>query len=186
MSPSRPFPHLPADAWELFLRDELPGPSERKLEDHLDECPECVSVLEERDPSRIFRRLRGLQVRADKAEDVWSGFFEGIAREIQSTDDSTQDARAPRSRRVPSGRQTWRERTGYLAGVASFVLAVVLFHDGTPLRQATTTLPCPPDVIASSTLQQPLSCEEYQSLYEVRFEAPSQVVIVPNLDLETL
>ncbi len=40
------FPHLPLEAWTLFLADALPDAAAMRLERHLSECTECRQALE--------------------------------------------------------------------------------------------------------------------------------------------
>ena len=49
-------PHLPAQSWELFLRDELSAEATGRIEAHLADCAECSAALEREDPSFLFRR----------------------------------------------------------------------------------------------------------------------------------
>ncbi len=68
------FPHLPTEAWELYLRDELTGASLQSVESHLDGCAACRLCLERADSSFLFRRLRDLPLR----ETALSGFWDEV------------------------------------------------------------------------------------------------------------
>lgn len=104
------FSHLPAEAWELYLRDELKGTSLVSIESHLDDCASCRRSLEQADPSFLFRRLRDLPLR----ENVLDGFWDDVRAELEPATSAPKASFALR-----------RERLGFLAGAATLLLAVL-------------------------------------------------------------
>ena len=160
------FPHLPAEAWELYLDDELRGASLRSVEEHLDGCEDCRAVLEHRDPSRLFRRLRDLPVREQALEGLW----DAVRAEIG----------APAARPAPAQR---RERLGLLAGAATLLLSLVLFQSvgpGTaPHRTALFQ--------ADDCTRLALTSEECRGLFvDVRFDSEPPLLVDAAADLAEL
>lgn len=166
------FPHLPAEAWKLYLEDRLGDASAAAIERHLDGCPDCRDRLEEADGSRLFRRLRSLQVR----DEVFEGFWEAVREELPVTPGRLPDAAAESA--PPRG--AWGRRLAFLGGVASVVLAFAL-QPSAPLDKGAAPASCPPAV---AHLQ--LTKAECRALFEVSFDEPPVVIYQPGLDLEKL
>lgn len=174
------FPHLPAESWELFLADRLPEPSTRRLEEHVARCPECRSVLERADPTRVFSRLRALEVRPES----WEGFWEELAPRLVRRPARTASPAAGETAGPPS-------RGGLaLAAGAAAALALVLglaVMVGAPSREAgvpaTGEEACPPRVAALG-----LTLEECLALHghAIVPAGPPEVIIRPDLDLRGL
>ena len=179
-----PFPHLPAESWELFLRDELAPEAALRIEAHLDACPECSRALEGADSSFLFRRLR-LEA---APEGVFDGLWDSIEAEIQGPP-STAAGRAPRPPRLAFF-------GGAAAAAACLVIVVLLArrspapHEGEdkPNRAAvastTATDPCPTALAASLRLTR----DECLALYGNPIAAPEPpaVLISESLDLRGL
>jgi hypothetical protein len=155
---SRPsFPHLPAEAWELYLRDELTGPSLESIESHLAGCGDCSRALEQADPSFLFRRLRDLPLR----EQALTGFWDDVRSEIEPA--------AP-------ARSSRRERFALLAGAATVLLGVLMLQ--LLPQTSSSTEPC---------LQLALSSSECRSLFQdVRFDDEPALFVETSADLAGL
>ena len=163
------FPHLPAEGWELYLRDELQGSSLRSVEAHLDDCADCRLALEAADPSRIFRRLRDLPV----SESVLDGLCDDVLAEI-----SRGDVQRPVA--VPS---RGRERLGLLAGVATLVLCVMLVQSGRGPSNGGETAATAPEACTRLAL----SSDECRDLFQdARFDDEPLLVVPAAADLTEL
>jgi hypothetical protein len=164
------FPHLPAEAWQRLLADELDGPAERRLLDHAAGCEACRRALEDADPSRLFSRVRALAVRAD----VFDGFWEELAPEL-----------GPRPSRAAENAR--RGRVGLLAGAAAAAVvlaALLLAPDLAPPPPARVAAdPCPP-----SHARLALTADECRALFGSPHDAalPPVLIVNPDLDLRGL
>lgn len=152
------FPHLPAEAWELFLRDALDGPSLQSLENHLAGCAACSRSLEQADASFLFRRLREVPLREDALDGLWAE----VRAELRPAD-------------APAGRT--RERFALLAGAATVLLAALtlqaLLPGGTPSLE-----PC---------AQLALSSDECRDLFlDVSFDEEPTLFVQTSADLAEL
>jgi anti-sigma factor RsiW len=155
------FPHLPSEAWSLYLRDELTGASLASVESHLEDCPACRRSLEQADPSFLFRRLRELPLR----EDALAGLWEGVRAELD-----------PAPTRNVVGRNPARgERFALLAGAAAVlftVLTLQVFSDRAP---------------ADACTQLALSGSECRDLFvDVRFDEEPTLFVEASADLSEL
>jgi anti-sigma factor RsiW len=180
MSPTPRFPHLPAESWALFLDERLPSESTRRLERHLDACPECRQVLEQADPSRVFRRLRGLAVRPE----IWAGFWDDLAPQLGPRTAAAGPAASGR----PSDAGARRAPLGFAAGVAAAligVVALVATQRGAapppPARPSAGS--CPPSAQALG-----LSRDECSALFSEMLDRlqPELVIVRADLDLRGL
>ena len=189
------FPHLPAEAWERFVADELSESAAARLETHLAGCGPCRAALERADPSRIFRRLSALEVR----DDQWTGFWEGISSEIAPAGQASgavADASAPAA---PSGagqpRRGWLRVVvgGLAAAVLAFAAAILVGNgdrrhdDGRPNVAATVHAPgdgapCPEDLARLG-----LTAKECAKLrLPIHPAGPPEVIYSSGLDLRDL
>lgn len=178
------FPHLPAESWELFLRDELAQEAALRIEAHLDACPECSLALEGADPSFLFRRLR---VEA-APEGAFDGLWDSIEAQIQDPP-ATAAGRVPRAPRLAFF-------GGAAAAAACLVIAVLVArrspapHEGEatpergPVVSTTATDPCPTALAASLRLTR----DECLALYgnPIAASEPPAVLISESLDLRGL
>jgi len=197
VSSERRFPHLPAESWDLFLEERLPAESTRRLEEHLDACAECRRALEQADPSRLFRRLRGLEVRPE----VWDGFWEDLSAQLSAdapegddelatdmpagvSSEATPPPSASRPATAPARRPApWLAAAAALAVVT---LAGVLATWGPtgsepPVIRADGS--CPPSAAGLA-----LSRDECAALFSDRLDRlqPQVVIVRADLDLRGL
>lgn len=166
MSPR--FPHLPEDAWRAVLEDRASPETEARLDAHLDSCAECRDAFEAADPSRIFRRLRGLRVRPETFEGLW----ESIAAELPDRRPAA-DAEA-RARRSGS--------RALAAGMAAALAAAVLLRALAPSGGEGAADPCAPPRVALLRL----TPDECRALHALPLDGPVEVIIDPSLDLRGL
>ena len=170
------FPHLPAEGWELFLRDELSGPSLLSVESHLDGCAACRQALEAADPSRLFRRLRGLPVK----EEALAGLWESVRAEIQAP---ALDGSGRPGLDGPARTVRRRERVALFAGAATLALAAVLLSVAVPDDEAARSSIFRPE----PCVQLALSSEECRGLFvDVSFDAEPPLVVAAAIDLSEL
>lgn len=188
-----PFPHLPRESWERYLSDELGEVAAERIEAHLASCPPCRHVLEAQDPTRVFRRLRGLRVR----EERWEGFWDGIRAEMRRPQEDGEP-----TPELPSTRQPTRHG-GRLRGLAAAAVVVAcaavawtaLRPDEKPSVAAgrpgtsttapgsgTETIPCPPAMAHLNLTRR--ECEELAR--PIHLSPETDVIIRPDLDLRDL
>ncbi len=165
------FPHLPTEAWGLYLRDELTGPSLQSVESHLESCAACRRSLEQADPSFLFRRLRDLPLR----EAALAGFWDEVRAGLEPAAVGGTPTRLRSARR--------REHLGFLAGAATLLLAVLALQvlpSNSPASEAA--------LFQSETcIRLALSSSECRDLFvDVRFDSEPTVFVEASADLTEL
>ncbi|MEM7246994.1 MAG: hypothetical protein AAF533_16725 [Acidobacteriota bacterium] len=112
------FPHLPADAWELFRQDRLPASSTEKMEEHLEGCDDCRQVLRSLEPTRLFAELRGWEPEPTDWSDATADLLGALP----------ERGAAAEPQRIRSGLARW----GFLSGVASVLMLLALPSQAPP------------------------------------------------------
>lgn len=164
------FPHLPAEAWTLWLADELEGAGRARVEDHVASCADCRRIVLLHDPARAAFLLR------EAPAPSWDGFWDELQPQLGPP-------AAARSRR--------RHGLIALGAAASLVVAVFagrsLMTPGPASGSLTAVAadPCAAPALANLRMTK-AECEALYSGPIGGETAETEVVVVRDLDLRGL